>query len=990
MVVANPEDIEVIVAGNTKFHNRTVDLSKEYIRSFIVYGELVDGQVGVAEKSGNFVVTLYGCRDVQSWRRVDTFISKDKDPRGYDESISYYHWDSEEGKWVFDRVENLVSKKPGTGKVVTTYEGLNSSGDVVVTQDVEPASKDPATTLDKSMVLGTFTFKKGDPAGCPVNMRTREFDDVSIFNIPVDAEHSKNKFTGGVYQETAKSTEQNEIFNLGINKDSITFEAAYENEGIKTVFGSDTVVVNEGEELVINFDTEETVAFERSGNDIIATVSKVFEDEPAVELGKVTFTNLNKANGSDIEGITIKKGNEDITARYLAVRGNGQGTGTVYEVTAVKNKFTGTFYDEYANSTAANETFSLGTGDDKINFPTEDEGPLKDFGKDTVNFSAGEILTLNFAEDASVAYSYEIKSNDVIIKATRTTDGIPPVVETVGTVTLKNCLKVADTYGNLYMKKGGESKTINEILKEEGITTYSGYTKATKKTGTLFDETFIGSDFADTYKAVGGDDMIYGGKGDDKLYSGGNGSKTFQFAEGDASGRKGDTIYNISANDKIAFGTFDGTEFDPTEGDLTDIVFDKSGNNLILTHTDEDDVKDKITFSNYFKKTADYDFKVNGLSIKDNAIINVSGKGNVAGTMLSDDITIKGKSTITTGNGDDVIHLTCDKGTEDEENIIITNDTIVINGSGTKYLVKKESETAGYEYGFGVKTVKFTTADSKNSTVNMELGVNTTEPDEGYLCGKNNNDLVVEGYYDYKEGEQGIEYATYGTYIIKDYFKEDSFVSENITLDDEALTDRLAATIIYQEGTKGKKATYNDTKYSDYILGANKNDTYNLNAVGLDRVEDISGNDTYKLKNFTNDILTLTDKAGNDKLIISDADSCNYFFGLSVDDDGAITGVGTILRLFSDDGLSEEGVINGGVVINDYLGEYSEGHISMGKGCIETIKAGDTTISIDFDTVAANVAAWLHENDYTSAMEVFDGEHGEDAAALINVYMGKA
>ena len=65
MVVANPEDIEVIVAGNTKFHNRTVDLSKEYIRSFIVYGELVDGQVGVAEKSGNFVVTLYGCRDVQ-------------------------------------------------------------------------------------------------------------------------------------------------------------------------------------------------------------------------------------------------------------------------------------------------------------------------------------------------------------------------------------------------------------------------------------------------------------------------------------------------------------------------------------------------------------------------------------------------------------------------------------------------------------------------------------------------------------------------------------------------------------------------------------------------------------------------------------------------------------------------------------------------------------------------------------------------------------
>jgi hypothetical protein len=80
------------------------------------------------------------------------------------------------------------------------------------------------------------------------------------------------------------------------HKVSITFEAAYENKGIKTVFGSDTVVVNEGEELVINFDTEETVAFARSGNDIIATVSKVFEDEPAVELGKVTFTNLNKAN----------------------------------------------------------------------------------------------------------------------------------------------------------------------------------------------------------------------------------------------------------------------------------------------------------------------------------------------------------------------------------------------------------------------------------------------------------------------------------------------------------------------------------------------------------------------------------------------------------------------------------------------------------------------------------------------------------------------
>ncbi len=986
MVLANPEDIEVIVTGNTKFHNRTVDLSKEYIRSFIVYGELVDGQVGVAEKSGNFVVTLYGCRDVQSWRRVNTFISKDKDPWGYDESISYYHWDSEEGKWVFDRVDNLVSKKPGTGKVVTVYEGLDSNGNVAVTQDVEPASKDPATTLDKSLVLGTFTFKKGDPAGCPVNMRTREFDDVSIFNIPVDAEHSKNKFTGGVYQETAKSTEQNEIFNLGINKDSITFEAAYENEG----FGSDKVIVNEGEELVINFDTEETVAFERSGNDIIATVSKVFEDEPAVELGKVTFTNLNKANGSDIDGITIKKGNEDITARYLAVRGNGQGTGTVYDVEPVKKKFTGTFFDEKAVSTLENETFSLGTGDDKINFPTEDEGPLKDFGKDTVKFSAGEILTLNFAEDASVAYSYEIKRNDVIIRATRTTDGIPPVVETVGTVTLKNCLKVADTYGNLYMNKGGESKTINEILKEEGITTYSGYTKAVKKTGTLFDETFIGSDYADTYKAVGGDDEICGGRGDDKLYSGGSGSKTFQFAIGDASGRKGDTIYNISENDKIAFGTFNDDEFYPTEGDISDIVFDKSGNNLILTHTSDDETVDKITFSNYFKKTADYDFKINELSIKDNATINISGKGNVAGTMLSDDITIKGKSTITTGNGDDVIHLTCDKGTEDEENIIITNDTIVINGSGTKYLVKKESETADYEYGFGVKTVKFTTADAKNSSVNMELGVNTTEPDAGYLFGKINNDLFVEGYYDYKEEEGDISYATYGTYIIKDYFNDASFVSEDINLDEKALTDILSSSEIYQEGTKGKKATYYDTDYSDYILGANKNDTYNLNAKGLDRVEDISGNDTYKLKNFTNDILTMTDKAGNDKLIISDADSCNYFFDLEIDDDGAITNVETILRLFSNDNFSETGEIKGCVEINDYLGEYSEGHISMGKGCIETIKAGDTTLSIDFDTVAANVAAWLHENDYTSAMEVFDGEHGEDAAALINVYMGKA
>lgn len=730
---------------------------------------------------------------------------------------------------------------------------VEKDGNIVVT--AYAYNKDKGE-VDTKKVLGTYTFTNIEKYVThyynQIYYTTENGGPSSdlLFGYEYEATRKGNKVTGSLLAEYTESTSANETFNLGKTwgwayPDRIEFDTT------KGKLGSDTVYVNELEKLTLNFKTgsDADIYFEREKNDIVAKVMKGTE-----ELAKVTFKGIDKLNRAELYNMTINNNGDEVTDQYEDVRNEE------YLVEGSKKKFNGTYFSENAYSTSDNETFSLGTGDDAIIFGADEngafDGNLKKFGTDIVNYKNYENLTLSFDADSSVEYNYNISNGkDVVIEALRTKNNSSDK-ETVGKVVLKNYLKIAEDCNGLFVKIGdADAKSVSEILLDSGITVYNSV-RAVNKTGTVFDEIFYGSEGNDTYKAVAGLDTIYGGKGDDKLYAG-KGADDFMFALGDASGAKGDTIYDIGMDDDIYIGKVVSGQISPDPG-IEKCTFEKSGNDLVINHSDvagASTVEDKITLSGYFKKDPmlfDYDFRINDVNITElsavDSGVNISGKGKFSDTFLDDIITINGKSTITTGRGDDTIYLTyVQKDNDGVEHYNSTDDTVIIadGGYGMKMLKKISDDSeggVGYKYDFGDKTVKVTY--KYGAMINLELGVNNDNSDEGYICSKVGDDLIVEGYYNYQQDDEGEKYDSYGSYTIKDYFKSGSPAGmSTITVDGEDLDSVLYVDYIQITGNPKKANTLTDTDYRDYITGGNKADTINLLYGGSDVIDAGAGND---------------------------------------------------------------------------------------------------------------------------------------------------
>ncbi|MCR4881647.1 MAG: hypothetical protein K6A44_06835 [bacterium] len=101
------------------------------------------------------------------------------------------------------------------------------------------------------------------------------------------------------------------------------------------------------------------------------------------------------------------------------------------EVSSINNVFTGTNEDEFANSTSANETFTMGGGENIINFDLTNNNIL---GTDEIHLTPGEDLILNFT--SNISYSY---FNESLIKWERVVNdnnGVDLVVTTFACHTL--------------------------------------------------------------------------------------------------------------------------------------------------------------------------------------------------------------------------------------------------------------------------------------------------------------------------------------------------------------------------------------------------------------------------------------------------------------------------------------------------------------------------------------------------------------------------
>lgn len=387
------------------------------------------------------------------------------------------------------------------------------------------------------------------------------------------------------------------------------------------------------------------------------------------------------------------------------------------------NKYTGMYLNETVTSSEANETFDLKTGDDEVNFAFADG--VGKVGNDVINLVKDEILTLRMMNSTNndsidtpnpdaeflVNTSYTKKGNDLVMKYTNKD------MNPLGQTTIKNYFKVAQD--NITMKYSGASSSVVDYdysLKEYlewqdgiGIIGDDEAETAQKITGNFLDNTLLGGSGNDTIKGVAGDNFIIAGTGDDKLYCGTD-SDSFFIYRNDASGSKGDTVYNADKFDSVYFYDKDG-DVDTSELNSNHYEFTKKGNTLTINYNDnpgdQTSKDDKVTFVDYFKRNTEL-FNINDIEDYSTLTIKQQGKNNKAAKFYD----TKYNDYISGGSKNDKYYFTqgtaggtdtaVDVNGNDTYNVASLSNSLIIDdkaGTKDKLIV---SDTNGYSLYFDI------------------------------------------------------------------------------------------------------------------------------------------------------------------------------------------------------------------------------------------------------------------------------------------------
>ena len=220
---------------------------------------------------------------------------------------------------------------------------------------------------------------------------------------------------------------------------------------------------------------------------------------------------------------------------------------------------------------------------------------------------------------------------------------------------------------------------------------------------------------------------------------------------------------------------------------------------------------------------------------------------------------------------------------------------------------------------------------------------------------------------------------------------------DNLSITDEGGNNKFTISNCYESGieaTGNGNDTYKYTNmYDCWIEDYDGNDNYNINKSWLSNIEDDAGSDVYKIVKSTD--INIVDNDGNDTYTIdikgiknghyyikddgSDIDSLtisglsakNVVYLTNIDKNGNTTGDLIILDKSSKSYIQMDLFFN---TDGDWI------HDEFDVGCIETIKAGKTTLKIDaFDMsnhlncINETVASWLSSGEeYDSVVDVLN------------------
>lgn len=483
-------------------------------------------------------------------------------------------------------------------------------------------------------------------------------------------------------------------------------------------------------------------------------------------------------------------------------------------------------YIFHGDDKSSNDLIITGSGKDDIQFDTT---LIQDNEGQYYSYDIEDIATMRYQNrDGNLVIEYNVDVYKVDIETGRKTDTDEHYVNTI---TVQNYFKKS-LYSSIKNVIHTQYNSVNDVtldflkdfIQRGAIDYYTYAQKSNKITGSKFMDSIVGGSKNDTISAGDGNDYIDGGAGNDSI-KGGSGDDTIMGSHGNDKiyGEKGinTIIYeeNYSGNDTIYSGS--GQDYiNMTAVSRDDLIYAKSGNNLVITYNKTDG--SSITITNYFNKkgkTSVKELRLNGSTLdlvkeyndilsqvvvnkvkKDGALIGGDGYDYLIGGNADDSLSGGlGNDTLYGGNGNDTL------------NGGYGSDKLYGQAGDNTYVFDNHAlgEDTIYYSGNGKSTLDFSDTDLVFSSKGVENAV------DEYSYTKSGNNLIIN--YATTDEEYGNSSIT-----ISNFFKAKGEFA--ITNSDGSEFDLKNATI-YMNGKETSKNKITGSQYNDYIIGYDYNDT---------------------------------------------------------------------------------------------------------------------------------------------------------------------
>lgn len=491
----------------------------------------------------------------------------------------------------------------------------------------------------------------------------------------------------------------------------------------------------------------------------------------------------------------------------------------------------------------------------------------------------------------------------------------------------------------------------NGLISTDGITFVPS--KKGVVSGTVFNDVIDKSDVETVYGKNNkgltingglGNDIIVGSKNNDVITGGkGHNSINFDFSVGFGK----DIVKLTKGEDLNLVFTKDCKTL---SYDDSNIVYTKSGNDLVITY--KNDFDNIVTIQKYFKNTgANVSFNNVLLSEKfrDDIFVKISGRKNIYGTSYNDEITptSRGNDKIIAGMGNDIIHT---NGGTDTIYFLGNYGNDIVDATSTKKVTLNVKNFNGENFSLSEdsndKTLVYTEENGSNSITYQKF------------AGSDTADLYI------KSGK-----TTYHvTNSINDVDNLSS-KSNDITFLENSVENFIGAkngkltNFVYADGNT--KFAYNGAN-DKYIANGENNNEYNVSLTSKTRLEiiDNGGNDTLNLSSSIDDAVLLFDVdsdanySDSTDLLFVHKNQFNYK---------------NIKNFIKTEKLS------GSVIISDYFD----------GGAIETVTSNNTDINMFawVQNVAKNVSEWLKANGkYSTVAECLQKGKKSEINQLLSIF----